>query len=573
MSEPRSSTEWGYMTGAEGVVHSLRRAGVTQVFGIPAVESSPLFEAFVAAELPTVLVTQEQSAVHMADAHARATGSLSAAVLGPGPGLTKALTGLAEARQDSWPVLALVAAPSPLGETGSLEAARALCKRVFRLEEPEEVPAAMARAVRLALEGEPGPVLVEIPVDVQRRAGRLEGTGFRPEPREPGEEARAALDRAAELLAAARQVGLYVGSGCLGALEEVKELAEKLDAPVATSLSGLGVLPFIHPLAVGFGPGTAGAPLAQEALARCDALLAVGCKFSEAVAGGLRPGPHANLVHVDCEPAHLGRVPCRIGIAAQAKTALRHLLDRTRSSAHPEMRALIREGKRALRRELAARPIRTDAVDPVKVFIELRELMASEDVLVLDAGEPTALGLAAYPVQAPRTLLAPVDFRATGFAVPAAVAVKLARPDLRVVAVTAEDGFLQTGLELLTARRCGVAPVALVLCTGPRPVPDELRGRLLPRQALSGLTPVDHAALAEALGVRHLVVRRDAELSAVLKRALTTEAPVMVEVRVSYGELARPLEAGRRLEQGRLPRAAALRLAARNLLRRLLGRG
>ncbi|HSA24588.1 MAG TPA: thiamine pyrophosphate-dependent enzyme, partial [Myxococcota bacterium] len=221
---------------------------------------------------------------------------------------------------------------------------------------------------------------------------------------------------------------------------------------------------------------------------------------------------------------------------------------------------------------LAERPAWLASVDPLKVFVVLRELMASEDVLVLDAGPPAAYGVAAYPVQAPRTLLLPVDFRASGFAVPAAVAVKLARPDLRVVACAGEDGFLQSAAELLTARRCGVDPVVLVFCEGPRAELAAFQGRALGRETLSGLTPVGYGPLAEALGVAHQVIRTDAELPAGLKRALTTEAPVVVEVRVSPRELSAPVQVGARLEARRLPRAAALRLAVRALLHRLRGR-
>jgi len=560
------------MTGAEGVVRCLRRAGVAQVFATPSVEATLLFEAFAQGELPTILVTQEQNAATMADAHARATGALSACLLGPGPGLTKALTGLAEARLDSSPVLGLVATPAGTGELELLDLARPVCKRVFRLEEPEEVPAAMARAVRLALEGEPGPVLVEIPEDVQRRSGRQEGTGFRPEPRELSDEARAGLEQAAALCARARQVGLYAGAGCLSAGEELLRLAEALDAPVATSLSGLGLVPHIHPLAVGFGPGPAGTPLAQDALARCDLLLAVGCRFSEAATGGLRLAEGVDLVHVDIEPAALGRhAACRIGVAAPARAALRFLLDRVQAQRHPEMRELIRDRKRGARRALAERAPWPDAVDPLKVFVQLRELMASEDVLILDAGPPAAHGVAAYPVQAPRTLLLPVDFHASGFAVPAAVAVKLARPGLRVVACAGEDGFLQSAVELLTARRCGLSLVVLVFCEGPRAELGGPPGRALDRETVSGLTPVGYASLAEALGVAHQVIRTDAELQAGLRRALTTEAAVVVELRVSPRALAVP--AALEADPGalRLPRAAALRLAVRSLLRRLFG--
>lgn len=582
MSSHGSSGAWGHMTGAAGVVDALRRAGVTRVFGIPSVENTWLFDAFQASPIEMVLCTHEQNAAFMADAHARLTGKLAACVLAPGQGLVKALCGVAQARMDSSPVVVLVAGGrfNPTVDRRRLEPrydqlalAKPVAKRVFRIEEPEMVPSAMARAVQLAWKGEPGPVVVEIPMDVQQGRARMEGTGFRPGPRVLSAEAERALEQAVALMQTARQVGIYAGAGCFQALVELEELAEKLDAPVATSLSGLGALPAIHPLSVGFGPGPAGSPIASEAFAACDLVLALGCRFSEAATGGFQLKFDVPLVHVDIEPGVAGlNLPAEVAVTAPAKVAIRYLLDRLEDRQHPNMRERIRLAKRELRQRLDGRPDWTDAVDPIKFYRQLRELMSSEDVLVLDAGHHAYYAFACYPVQAPRTLLAPVDYRASGFAIPAAVAVGLDRPDGRVVACIGDGGFLQTHQELLTARRCNLAPVVVVFADQQLGLVRSFQERVLGRETAVDLVPVDYELLAQALGVRYACIRRDDELVAGLKRALTLEAPVIVELRVAYREAATYLRVAEQLERKRLPRGASLRVGARLILKKILGR-
>lgn len=573
------------MTGAAGVVDCLRRAGVVRVFGIPSIENSWLFDAFSASSIEIVLTTHEQNTTLMADAHARVTGELCACLLAPGQALAKGLAGIAQARMDSVPMVVLVSSPvpSPYGSRASqgrleprydqLALARSVCKRVFRIEEPELVPSGMARAVQLARRGEPGPVLVEIPMDVQRGRARMEGTGFRPGPRVLTPEAELALGKAVVCLQRAERVGLYVGAGCFDALDELAELAERLDAPVATTLSGLGALPAIHPLSVGFGPGPAGSPIAQAAFADRDLMLAVGCKFSEAATGGFSLPKPACLVHVDIEPGVAGlNMPADVCVCAPAKMAFRFLLDRLEQVEGSDVRLRIRDEKRALRKQVAARPEWTHAVDPFKFFGQVRELLAGEDVLVLDAGQHAFFAVANYQVQSARSLLMPVDYRVSGYAVPAAVAACLARPDLRVLACTGDAGFLQTCSELLTARRCNCAPVVVVFADQQLGLVRDFQNRVFGRETAVDLMPVNYEQLAQALGVQHRVIHNDSEVEPVLKDALTCEAPVVVELRVSYEEAAPYLRVTRNMERKRLPRAAALRLGARLLLKKLFRR-
>jgi acetolactate synthase-1/2/3 large subunit len=313
-------------------------------------------------------------------------------------------------------------------------------------------------------------------------------------------------------------------------------------------------------------------PLAERAFQQCDLVLAVGCRFAwpQGAHGLTLTQP---MIHIDLGPTTSCRAEAStLCVNAPAKLALRFLLDRIAAKPDDGLRDLIRAGKKELRQVLASRPPWTDAVDPVKFFLQLREMMAAEDVLVLDSGHHAFYGIAAYPVWAPRTLLMPVGFRALGFSVPAAVAAKLALPDSRVVACIGDGGFQLTAFELLTARRCNVSPVVVVFADGHLGYVRYHQEHLLGRETCVDLVPVNYEDLAKALGVGYVVVRRDAELKAGLKRALTQEAPLILELRVAYREAAPYLDAVVRSDRQRLPRGMALRLGARLILRKILGR-
>lgn len=583
MNNIGNTSAWGHMTGAAGVVDSLRRAGVERVFGIPSIEGTWLFDAFDASSIDFVMVTQDQSAVFMADSSARLTGELSACVLAPGQGLAKAMAAIAQARMDSSPIVILVSGAGPRGMeddrssasiSNQLAMVRSVAKRVLRIDEPEMVPSAMSRAVQLARQGEPGPVVVEIPQDVQRGMARMEGTGFRLGPRLLSEEAASDLEKTVHLMDRAQQVGIYAGAGCFEALDELKQLAEKIHSPVATSLSGLGALPSIHKLSVGFGGGQAGSLVAQSALSQCDLILAVGCKFSEMVSGGIRWRPPAPVVHVDIEPGTAGaNIDTELAITAPSRLALRYLLDRVEQREHPQMLELIKEGKRQQHRMARERKNWSDAVDPVKVFLQLREALAGDDVLVLDSGNHAMFGFASYEVQAARTLIAPVDYRVSGFSVPAAVAAKLARPDQRVVACVGDGGFLQSHVELLTARRCNCAPVVVVFADRSLGMVKTYHQRVLGRQTAVDLVPVDFEQLAKAMGLAYLCVKRDEQLEEGIRKALTMEAPVVLELRVEYRDLTPYVRIISQLETKRLPWSAALKIGARLVLKKLFKLG
>jgi acetolactate synthase-1/2/3 large subunit len=538
------SQEDGQPSGMADVVEGLQHAGVSRIYGTSAVAGTPLYGALMNSHIEVVLATNDTCSVFMADTHGRITGHVGVCAITRGSSMA-AFEGLAEALLSDSPVIVLLVT----GETAFDEAGRgmtpdhkqmaaigSLCRAVFRVRIADEVPMVLAQALRTAYEGEPGPVLVEIPTDIRHTAVNMKDVSFLHLGQTLSAFAETKLEQVVTLIESASTVGFLVGPGCFSAEEELVHLAEQLEAPVASTGCGLGVLPFIHPLSVGpaTGPVTS---LAKKALSQCELVLVVGCKVAEPLGDIVQKLP-GKLVYIDSasnQPSF--GVPADVVVQAPVEAAIRFLsnhLQPREGAQEPGMRELIRHEKRKRRQEILDRPARTDAVDPVKFFVTLRELLSGEDVLILDNGPHAGFGIGYYSVQAPRTLLMPLDYGTQGFSVPAAIAATLALPDKRVVSCVEEQGFWLSGMELLTARRCDSAPLVVVFCdtqVGIACSPDDC---LLQRSASVKLLPVDYEALARALGVHYVCIRNDQELEAGLRQALTIDAAVVVELRVSY---------------------------------------
>jgi acetolactate synthase-1/2/3 large subunit len=560
------------MTGAEAAVKTLKAHGLSLVFGIPGVQNLEYFDAFVSEGFQVVQVSHELGASFMADAVGRITGEPGVVAVVPGPGLTNIFTGLGEALLDSAPLLALVPGVRSnfkesfqLHEIDQAGAGRALTKGYFQVERADAIADTVARAIQRARSGEPGPVVVEVPYNVLMESTRQGPVG--PLPLEFPIPSEADLDRATQLILASKAPALHVGMGAAGAAAEVRELAERLEVPVSTTISGRGVLPEDHDLSVGFGFGPAGTALAEKIFKGRDLVLAVGCKFSE-VGSGAYSLPMPRLIHLDANPAVLGKnFAAQIQLAGDAKPVLQSLLDRIRP-ARPlrdssDLRSLIRAAHEKQKQKFQKLEPWPQTVNPARLLFELRQRAERDAILVTDSGAHTFWVVFSYDAYLPKSVLSPIDYSAMGYAIPGAIGAALAAPGRRVIAAVGDGAILMTGTELATAKRLGLPLVVIVFNDRALGIIKDTQERLYRRTVAVDLGGTDFAHFAAAFGCEYLRIGSDRETGAVLDQALAMKRLVLVDANVEYRGLTRHAWGTSRALAKRTPPSVLLRLAGR----------
>ena len=566
-------------TGAELVVRALEDEGIALAFGIPGTHNIELWDALASsASVRSVLVTDEQSASFMADAAWRASGRVACVNVVPGAGLTHAMSGIAEAFLDCVPMLVLGCGirrdsgrAYQLHDVDQLALARPVTKAQFLPASGAELYEVVRRACGIARSGTPGPVFVEVPAD--QYLFRHDADLVPPAPERPGVVPADDLERAASLLRTAKRPLLYVGLGAAQA--NLVALAERLESPVSTTFQGKGVFPESHPLSLWPGFGDAAPAVARDVAASCDATLAIGCRFGEVATGSYGMVPPRPLVHVDIDPSVFGRnVPADVAIASDASAFVAALLPRL-DPRTPDavLRDRIRSGRAEVDEELG-RPS-DGRVSPHLLLRALQATFGPETVFTSDSGNGTFLAVEGLRLEKPGRLLAPVDFSCMGYAVPAAVGAKLARPDAPVVALAGDGALLMTGLELLTAAQNNLGIAVFVLRDRELAQIAQFQATALGRKASSTLADLDLAGLARALGAETLALSTDAEIRSVVssaKEIADASRPVLVDVAIDYSRKTFFTRGVVKANFLRLPWGDRLRFVARALARRLPGR-
>lgn len=456
--------------GAEILCDGLRQQGVRVVFGIAGLQNIPLLEALRTANIRVITATHEQGAALMAAGYNRATGKTGVFFTIPGPGLTSACTGIAEAYLDSCAVVAVVCGVRTdipqkfqlhqIDQPGLLQP---ITKAMYRVRTAGEMAALLEEAFCSAASGEPGPVALEAPANVfrePRQAGPVERLN-RAAPLPPGDP-DAALPKIIARLRQARRVGLLAGLGAADAAAGVRQLAERLAAPVATTLSGRGCLPEDHPLSLGFAWREGGLPGLKRILDRCDLILAIGVKFSETGSNAYQLPIYLPLIHVDASEKVLGaNYPVDLKLVMDSAEFLERLLAQAEQlppRQDAEMLEMIRqEREKCLDPQKEADETRFQSggrsYSPQEFFQALRNALPADAIIVTDTGYHQVLTNQNVEVRLPRTLINPTDFQSMGYAIPAALGAAVGQPGRKVIAVLGDGGFLMSAFELLTAAR------------------------------------------------------------------------------------------------------------------------
>jgi len=578
------------LSGGEIVVRALEDEGIRYTFGIPGTHNIELYDALEDSRaVRPVLVTDEQSAGFMADGFWRASGRLACVNIVPGAGLTHALSGIAEAFMDGVPMLVLgcgirrnAARAYQLHDVDQLAIAAPITKATFRPATGAELYRVIREACALARSGTPGPVMVEVSIDHYLARHEVEPSEWGPGPdREPPAAAAGDLARAAELLTTegARPL-LYVGLGARGAQAELVELAERLEAPVSTTIQGKGVFPESHPLFLWNGLGAPAPQFVRYIGAGRTVTLAVGCRFSEVGTGSYGFTPPGTLIHVDINPEVLGRnFPAELAVSADARAFLTALLDQLdlphrRTAATPRdeaLRSRIAAGHAETRRGRRERKSR-DRVTPGALLDSLQSHFGPETVFTADSGNGTFLAMECLRLEQPGRFLAPVDYSCMGYAVPAAIGAKLGRPEAPVVALAGDGAFLMTGLELLTAASQGIPIAVFVLRDRELAQIAQFQATAFNRRTASVLPDFHVGSLAEAVGVEWLPLDGDGEVDEVVRAARATVdagRPVLVDVAIDYSEKTYFTRGVVKTMLARLPWPDRLRFVARAVSRRL----
>ncbi|MFO0910735.1 MAG: thiamine pyrophosphate-binding protein [Isosphaeraceae bacterium] len=571
----------GKMTGAQAAAAALGCEGVPCVFGIPGAQNNELWDALKARRIPYMLVAHEASASVMADAASRATGGVGVFSVVPGPGLTNALTGIGEAFLDSVPIVALLtdvdrSPGAPVGQVHALpnlHVVRPLVKAVIEVRHQAEIPGAIFQAFRLARAGEPGPVAVLIPFPLYSLVWDFDQA---PPPPMPVPFDEACYQRVvAHLSDRRKRVGIYAGLGCVEATDSLVRVAELLQAPVATSVSGKGVIPDHHPLAVGWGYGKQGTRTAERAFKEVDVVLAVGVRFSEVSTANYAIPRHDTLIHVDINPQNLGKnVATSLCMCSDARIFLDRLSADAARIQRPAAPALWKriEHDRSVERCQQAQPQIEAAVDPMVFFSRLRQFLGPDELIFVDVTAATHWASESITVPGPRRYFTPSDNQSMGWAIPAAIGAQRVRPDRQVVSVTGDGCFLMSAIEMSSAAREGLPVKFFVFDDGAYHYMQMLQEPAYRRTTATEIARINFAAFAQAVGLTYNEIACNPYIDQGIANALGIAGPVLTRVIISYdGREIRWLSALKSTYIRRLPTDQKIRMAARVGVRTIKG--
>ena len=521
----------------QALVSLLEAYGVDTVFGIPGVHTLELYAGLEGSSIRHVQPRHEQGAGFMADGYARAGGRPGVCFLISGPGVTNAVTAMGQAFADSTPMLVISSDTTSasqgkgwgcLHEVSDLTAVtRPVTAFAARVESPGAVPDLLGRAFAVFAAGRPRPVHISIPIDVLSLPAQEDWRTVVP-PARPRPES-AAVERAASLLAGARAPLILVGGGTIGAANAIRRLAERLAAPVISSIRGKGIVPDSHPLALG---GAVCHPAGHDLVAAADVVLAVGTELSETDSFVERLDIPGALVRVDIDPAKIDdRYPPAAAIIADAEAAVEALeaalggrLDARKSAA-----GTVHERVAAARRRMTAGLDYRERRHAV--FLDaLRAALPADAMVFGDMCQVVYTGAFRFPVEAPGRWHCPAGYCTLGCALPNAVGACLAAPAIPVVALAGDGGFMFTCQELVTAAELELPlPVVVWNNRGYQQIRDDMLARGQEPIGVSGVIP-DFEALAAAFGAGFHRPRDGAGLADALSRTLAGRRPALILV-------------------------------------------
>lgn len=529
------------LNGSQIVLEVLKEQGVDTVFGYPGGTILNIFDELYkyGDTFKHILTAHEQGASHAADGYARATGKVGVCFATSGPGSTNLVTGIATAYMDSIPVVAITCnyATSGLGRDSFQEVdicgiTMPITKHNFQVKSVEELAPTIRRAFKIAISGRKGPVLVDIPKDFT--AAKCEYT---PEPAQEPEETvkpkEKCFNRAIELLKGAKKPLIYVGGGCIlsDVGSDLIRFAEKIDAPVVSSLMGLGAFPNGHPLHLGL-IGMHGHFVSNKAAHDCDVLITCGARFSDRVAGNRKKfAPNAEILHIDIDAAEMDKnIVSNYHLRGDLKSILPMITDAVEQLDHTEWKNEVNAAKRPFVQLQIG-----DYVNPQTLIEKIDAATDNNAVIVTDVGQHQLWAAQFYKFKEPRTFLTSGGLGTMGYSMGAAMGAQMGCPQKQVIMFTGDGGFHMNLSELATMASYGI-PVKMFVMN------NKVLGMVRQWQKLfygnrfSDTDPhrkTDFVKVAEAFGVKGLRINTNDDIDSVVKEALEYQGPVLVDCRIS----------------------------------------
>jgi acetolactate synthase I/II/III large subunit len=539
------------MTGAQILLECLKREGVKVIFGYPGGQVLPIFDCLYDSDIRFILTRHEQGAAHAADGYARATGKPGVCLATSGPGATNLVTGIANAYMDSIPMVAITGQVKSflIGNDAFQEAditgiTRPITKHNYLVKDVKNLASIVREAFYLSSTGRPGPVLIDIPSDMQLKdtefiwPQEVKMRSYNPTYfGHPGQ-----IKKAAKLIAKAKRPIIYAGGGIIssGAHQELRELAEKLNAPVTWTLMGIGAFPALHPLSMGM-LGMHGTAYANHAIMGSDLIIAVGARFDDRVTGRIDTfAKDAKIIHIDIDPSSISKnVKVDVPIVGDAKNILAQLVEEIKES--PDIAEWLKSVESWKRKHPLTYGSKKKIM-PQYVVQQIDEITKGKAIITTEVGQNQMWAAQWYNYAAPRTFISSGGLGTMGFGLPAAMGVKVACPDKEVFDI-AGDGSIQMNIqELATCVHNKINVKIAILNNGYLGMVRQWQELFYKRRySQVAITSPDFVKLAESYGALGLRVTKKEDVRPAIEKAIKTDNTVMIDFHVEAEENVFPM--------------------------------
>jgi acetolactate synthase-1/2/3 large subunit len=546
-AEPfRQDEDAAELPGSHILCEALVREGVELMYGYPGGAIMPFYDALTSyPALRHILVRHEQAAAHAADGYARATGKVGVCVATSGPGATNLVTGLATAYMDSTPIVAITGQVArhfigrdAFQETDVLGVTQPITKHNFLVQRVEDIAGIVHEAFCIARGGRPGPVLIDVPKDVQ-----LSKTLYHPSASVSSidylratsvpQPSAAAIARAAQLIAEAERPLIMSGHGVIlsGAYDELRALAEKAHIPVITTLLGLSAFPETHPLALGM-PGMHGPAHVNRAIGTADLIVGVGLRFDDRVSGKASEfAARARLIHIDIDASEMHKVkPATVPIVSDAKTALAALTEAVEPGDHSAWLSELRSWEARDNERIAHVQRDQEYPDPTSILDAIRAETGGEAIVVTDVGQHQMWTARHYLWTRPNSHITSGGLGTMGFSLPAAMGVKMGLPAATVWVVAGDGGIQMNIQELATLQQYGVTIKVAIMNNGYLGMVRQWQQFFHSRNySETPITGPDYTKLAAAYGLTGMRITKREDVAGAVRQAMETEGTVIID--------------------------------------------